>query len=94
MNGLQCSQNVLAVSWELCLVSKELFEFCNGFDDKSLPSLFWGLDFCLRLREQGYENVYIPYGLAERSERENIMVGREENKEWGQERRPVGRKFY
>ncbi|MDO9041422.1 MAG: glycosyltransferase [Desulfocapsaceae bacterium] len=87
MNGLQCSQNVLAVSWELCLVSKELFEFCNGFDDKSLPSLFWGLDFCLRLREQGYENVYIPYGLAERSERENIMVGREENKEWGQERR-------
>ena len=87
MNGLQCAQNVLAVSWELCLVSKEIFESCNGFDDKNLPSLFWSLDFCLRLREQGYENIYIPYGLAERSEGKNVRVGRGENKEWEQERR-------
>ena len=87
MNGLQCSQNVLAVSWELCLVAKELFVVCGGFDETNLPFLFWGLDFCLRLHELGYENVYLPYDIVERSEKEEIIAGRGENQEWNHERR-------
>lgn len=65
MNGLHCPQNVLAAAWELCMVSKVLVELCNGFDDTNFPFLFWGADFCLRLHEQGYENVYIPDAIAE-----------------------------
>ena len=86
MNGLQWSQNVLAVSWELCMVSKELFDACNGFDDRHLSSLFWSLDFCLRLREHGYENVYVSLEIAERKEKKK-MTDRSEKKKWGQERR-------
>ena len=86
MNGLQWAQYVLAVSWELCMVSKKLFALCDGFDDKNLSSLFWSLDFCLRLHEQGYENVYIPSEIAERAEDKNIDDWGE-NKKWDQERR-------
>ncbi|MFH2122635.1 MAG: glycosyltransferase [Pseudomonadota bacterium] len=89
MNGLQWFQNVLVVPWELCLVSKELFESCDGFDESNFPSLFWSVDFCLRLREQGQENIYIPpYGVAEMPEKkdDNIAV-RGKIKEWDEERR-------
>ena len=85
MNGLQWSQNILAVPWELCMVSKELFDVCNGFDDKKLSSLFWSVDFCLRLREHGYENVYVSLEIAERTEKKK-MADRSEKKKWGQER--------
>ncbi len=87
MNGLQCPQNVLAVPWELCLVSKKLFESCDGFDEKSFPSLFWNVDFCLRLREQGHENVYMPDAVAEMLEKKDNITGREEMKGWDEERR-------
>ncbi len=86
MNGLQWSQKVLAVSWDLCLVSQELFALCAGFDDKNMPSLFWGLDFCLRVREQGYENLSLSCGLGERGERK-YMDDQGEPAEWAQERR-------
>jgi len=84
MNGLQWSQNVLAVPWELCMVSKELFDLCDGFDDKHLSSLFWSLDFCLQLREHGYENVYVSLEIAERTKKKK-MTDRSEKKKWGQE---------
>lgn len=87
MNGLQCPQNVLAVPMELCMVAKELFAGCNGFDEKNFSSLFWGLDFCLRLREQGVENVYLPHDIAERLGGQGGLAGSEEMKEWDQERR-------
>jgi hypothetical protein len=79
MNGLQCPQNVLAVSWELCMVSKERFVACPGakpgFDDINMPVLFWSLDFCLRLFEQGYENVYLPCDIARKQVRGDIVFG-------------------
>jgi len=86
MNGLQWSQNVLAVPWELFMVSKKLFALCDGFDEKNLSSLFWSIDFCLRLRENGYENVYVPFEIAERTKKK-IMADTSEEKRWDKERR-------
>jgi hypothetical protein len=86
MNGLQWSQKVLAVSWDLCLVSQELFALCAGFDDKTMPALFWGLDFCLRAREQGYENLSLSCELGEQGERK-YLNDQGEPAEWAQERR-------
>jgi GT2 family glycosyltransferase len=77
---------VLAVPWELCTVSKELFEESNGFDGKDLSSLFWSIDFCFRLRENGYENVYVPFEIGERTKKKT-MVDTSEEKRWDQERR-------
>jgi len=59
-NNVYCEQNVLAVPVELCMVKRELFERIGGFDESLFRSAFYDIDFCLRLRQQGYENVYTP----------------------------------
>ena len=61
LNGLHCPQNVLSVSTEFCMVKKSLFELVKGFDESSFPTVMYDLDFCLRLRISGIENVYTPY---------------------------------
>ncbi len=66
LNGLQSPQNVLALTGELCLLRRDLFMNCNGFDDKQFGGLFWGPDLCLRLRKAGYENVYTPFAKGKR----------------------------
>lgn len=61
MNGLQCSQNVLAVSWLLCMIKRDRFFAMEGFNDKTFPHLFGDLDMGLRLHESGFANVSTPY---------------------------------
>lgn len=61
MNGLQCVQNVLSLSWDLAMVKRECFLDNNGFAEESLGQLFADSDLCLRLRASGYENVYTPF---------------------------------
>jgi glycosyltransferase involved in cell wall biosynthesis len=59
-NSIVCMQNVLAVSTELCMVSRALFNSANGFDEKNFTSTLYDADFCLRVRQSGVENVYTP----------------------------------
>ncbi|MFQ5486391.1 MAG: glycosyltransferase, partial [Desulfobacterales bacterium] len=61
LNGLFCAQNVLAVSTDLCMVKRNLFEAVNGFDEDELSTIMYDSDFCLRLRKKGVENVYTPF---------------------------------
>jgi cellulose synthase/poly-beta-1,6-N-acetylglucosamine synthase-like glycosyltransferase len=65
MNGLQWTQEVLAVSLKMCLVRKKLFVSANGLNAEEFPSLFAGADLGYRLRERGYINIYTPYSAAE-----------------------------
>lgn len=60
LNNIYCEQNVLAVPIDLCLVRKELFDQVGGFDEQLFPQAWYDLDFSLKLREQGYRNVYTP----------------------------------
>ncbi len=64
MNGLQCVQNVLALSWDLAMVERKSFIDCDGFDEDSLGHLLADTDFCFRLRQNGYENIYTPHALG------------------------------
>jgi len=65
LNCLQCPQNVLAISTDFCMVKRSLFESVNGFDESGFPTVMYDLDFCLRLRKSGVENVFTPYCEAE-----------------------------
>ena len=60
MGRLCYAQNVSAVTGACLLVSKELFEKVGGLDESFAVSLN-DVDFCIKLRELGYLNVFTPF---------------------------------
>jgi hypothetical protein len=45
----------------LCMIKRDLFSLNAGFSESNFPHLFGNIDFYLRLRERGLENVYTSY---------------------------------
>ncbi len=54
------AQAVTAVSGSCILVRKKVYREIGGFDENNLTGYF-DIDFCLRLREAGYRNIWTPY---------------------------------
>jgi O-antigen biosynthesis protein len=54
-------QNLSAVTAACLVVRRRVFEDVAGLDEKKLPIAFNDVDFCLRLAESGYRNVWTPY---------------------------------
>lgn len=55
------TQNLSAVTAACLVMRRALFEEAGGLDEKHLPIAFNDIDFCLRLKQKGYENVWTPY---------------------------------
>jgi GT2 family glycosyltransferase len=68
-----CVRNVSAVTAACMLVSKAKFNEAGGFDE-SFKIAFNDVDFCLKLRQNGYWNVYTPYALL--YHHESVSMGR------------------
>ncbi len=64
MNGLQCTQNIFAVSWDMTMVRRSSFLVFNGFVEEGDSDLFADIDLGFRMAEKGYEHVYTPYAAA------------------------------
>lgn len=60
MGRLCYAQNVSAVTGACLLVKKKLYEAVGGLDESFEISLN-DVDFCLKLREAGYLNVFTPF---------------------------------
>lgn len=54
------AQNLSAVTGACLMVSREAYERVGGLDER-LQVAFNDVDFCLRLREAGYHNVWTPF---------------------------------
>lgn len=54
------AQNLSVVTGACLLVRREVFEAVGGLDEK-LPVEFNDVDFCLRVRQRGYRNVWTPF---------------------------------
>ena len=54
------SQNCSAVTAACMVLRKTIFDDLGGFDE-NLPNNFNDVDFCLRLREQGWQIIWTPY---------------------------------
>ncbi len=54
------AQNYSAVTAACMAVRKQVFEAVQGFDER-FPTNFNDVDFCLRLRERGWQVVWTPY---------------------------------
>lgn len=58
---LQSVQQWLAVTAACLVVSREKFIAVGGFDETDLAVTFNDVDFCLKLHQAGYRNLYTPY---------------------------------
>jgi GT2 family glycosyltransferase len=58
---LQVIQNLSAVTAACLMIKKSLYEAMGGMDEQHLAVAFNDVDLCLRLREQGYLNVFTPF---------------------------------
>jgi GT2 family glycosyltransferase len=52
-----------AVTAACLVVRKSTYLQAGGLDEENLPVAFNDVDFCLRLRELGYRNVFTPYAV-------------------------------
>lgn len=79
MTRLLLVQNISAVTAACLVVRKDLYEEVGGLDEKNLPVAFNDVDFCLKLLEHGYQNLWTPY--AELYHHESATRGLEDTPE-------------
>lgn len=72
-------QEVSAVTAACLLVRKDVYLSVGGLDEQNLPVAYNDIDFCLRLRDAGYRNVWTP--LAELYHYESSTRGYETTSE-------------
>jgi GT2 family glycosyltransferase len=71
-------QSVSAVTAACLLVRRRTYRDVGGLDE-SLAVAFNDVDFCLRVREAGFRNIWAPH--AELYHHESVSRGREDNAE-------------
>lgn len=72
-------QNLSAVTGACLVVRKTIYQDVGGMDENNLPVAFNDVDFCLRLLERGYRNLWTPF--AEFYHHESYSRGRDDTKE-------------
>ena len=76
---LKLIQNLSAVTAAVLLVRRQVFEEVSGLNEQDLTVAFNDVDFCLKVREAGYRNLWTPY--AELYHHESVSRGAEDNPE-------------
>ena len=77
-NRLICTQNYSAVTAACLLVEKHIYEEVGGLEE-TLTVAFNDVDFCLKVREAGYRNLWTPW--AELYHHESKTRGKEDTPE-------------
>lgn len=72
-------QNLSAVTAAVLLVRREVYQQVKGLNEHDLQVAFNDVDFCLKVREAGYRNLWTPY--AELYHHESISRGHEDTPE-------------
>lgn len=76
---LICNQNYSAVTAACLLVKKCIYEKVGGLDENNLKVAFNDVDFCLKVRQANFRNVWTPH--AELYHHESISRGHEDTPE-------------
>ncbi len=58
---LRLVQNVSAVTGACLLVRREIYKAVGGLNERDLKVAFNDVDFCLKVREAGFRNLWTPY---------------------------------
>jgi glycosyltransferase involved in cell wall biosynthesis len=78
-NRLNIIQNISVVTGACLMVKKSIYEQMGGLDKVNFKVAYNDVDFCLRVRELGYLNIFTPF--AEAYHHESISRGYEETAE-------------
>jgi GT2 family glycosyltransferase len=70
---LRIARNVSAVTGACLFVRRELYERVGGLDEKVFPIEYNDIDFCLRVADAGYTNLWTPF--AELYHHESVSRG-------------------
>jgi GT2 family glycosyltransferase len=76
---LVLQREVSAVTAAALLVRKSLFDEVGGLDEVNLKVAFNDVDFCLKVKELGYRNIWTPYAFM--YHHESISRGHEDTPE-------------
>ena len=79
MNRLNCVQNLSAVTAAVLIVRKDIYHEVGGLEEENLKVAFNDVDFCLKVREAGYLNLWTPY--AELYHHESVSRGQDDTPE-------------
>ena len=79
MSRLLVAQNLSAVTGACLMIRKSLYAEAGGLDDQNLAIAYNDVDFCLRLVELGYRNVWTPRAVL--YHHESISRGYEDTPE-------------
>jgi len=55
------SQSFSAVTAACLVIRKAIYEEVGGFNEEDLQVAFGDVDFCIRVREKGYRNIWTPF---------------------------------
>mgnify|MGYP006428162359 CR=1 FL=1 len=72
---LMLTRSYSAVTAACLLVRKSTFSLVGGLDEENLKVAFNDVDFCLKVREEGYRNIFTPF--AELYHHESLSRGYE-----------------
>jgi GT2 family glycosyltransferase len=72
-------QNLSAVTAACMLVRRDIWDEAGGMDEANLAVAFNDVDFCLKVRQLGYRNLWTPF--AELYHHESASRGREDTPE-------------
>jgi GT2 family glycosyltransferase len=75
----QCIQNYSAVTAACLVVRKHIYHQLGGLNEADLTVAFNDVDFCIKVREAGYRNLWTPY--AELYHHESVTRGAEDTPE-------------
>ncbi len=78
-NRLNINQNLSAVTAACLMVKRPIYLELGGLDETSFKIAYNDVDFCLRVREAGYLNIFTPY--AEAYHHESVTRGYEDTPE-------------
>jgi len=87
---LNTLHETLAVTAACLMISKAKFLEVGGFDELYLQNGYGDVDFCLKLRQKGYSNLFNPYAVLTHYESKTRKQGLEEFEKqqmiakWGQ----------
>ncbi|WP_234744991.1 glycosyltransferase family 2 protein [Burkholderia sp. WTPI3] len=76
---LTLAQNLSAVTAACLLVRRDVYDEVEGLNEIDLTVAFNDVDFCLRVRESGYRNIWTPYATL--FHHESISRGKEDRPE-------------